>query len=83
MNGHGAVEIVVASVVLKLSDELLTANSGMQSLLTQDQFSALILMAFITTLMAPITLRWAVTRACSSDESASFCTLWYKQRNFK
>jgi len=76
MNGRGAVEIVVASVVLKLSDELLTANPGMDPLLTQDQFSALILMAFITTLMAPLTLKWAVTRACSSDESAAFCTLW-------
>ena len=76
MNGRGAVEIVVASVVLKLSNELLSANPGMAPLLTQDQFSALILMAFITTLMAPLTLKWAVTRACSSDESASFCTLW-------
>ena len=76
MNGRGAVEIVVASIVLKLSNELLTANPGMDPLLTQDQFSALILMAFITTLMAPLTLKWAVTRACSKDESASFCTLW-------
>ena len=76
MNGRGAVEIVVASVVLKLSNELLTSNPGMDPLLTQDQFSALILMAFITTLMAPLTLKWSVTRACSSDESASFCTLW-------
>jgi Kef-type K+ transport system membrane component KefB len=76
MNGRGAVEIVVASVVLKLSNELLAASPGMDPLLTQDQFSALILMAFITTLMAPLTLRWAVTRACSADESASFCTLW-------
>jgi len=80
MNGRGAVEIVVASVVLKLSDELLKANPGMQPLLTPDQFSALILMAFITTLMAPLTLKWAVTRACSSDESSSFCVLWDKSR---
>ena len=78
MNGRGAVEIVVASVVIKLSDELITANPGMDPLLTQDQFSALILMAFITTLMAPLTLRWSVTRACSADDSSSFCTLWDK-----
>ncbi|UCH80292.1 MAG: cation:proton antiporter [Nitrospiraceae bacterium] len=78
MNGRGAVEIVVASVVIKLSDELLKGNPGMDPLLTQDQFSALILMAFITTFMAPLTLRWSVTKACSADESASFCTLWDK-----
>ncbi len=76
MNGRGAVEIVVASVIIKLSDELLIADPGMDPLLTQDQFSALILMAFITTLMAPLTLRWSVNKACSSDESAAFCTLW-------
>jgi len=78
MNGRGAVEIVVASVVIKLSNELLTANPDMAPLLTQDQFSALILMAFITTLLAPLTLRWSVTKACSADESATFCTLWDK-----
>ncbi len=35
-----------------------------------------ILMAFITTIMAPLTLRWSVTRVCSSEESASFCSVW-------
>ena len=80
MNGRGAVEIVVASVVLKLSNDLLTSGTISEPLLTQDQFSALILMAFITTLMAPITLKWSVMKACSADEKASFCTLWDEKK---
>jgi Kef-type K+ transport system membrane component KefB len=78
MNGRGAVEVVVASVVLKLSGELMSSNLIADPLLTQDQFSALILMAFLTTLMAPLTLRWSVMKACSADEQASFCMLWDK-----
>jgi Kef-type K+ transport system membrane component KefB len=80
MNGRGAVEIVVASVVLKLSSELLSSNVISEPLLTNNQFSALILMAFITTMMAPITLKWSVTRACSANEASSFCTLWDKNK---
>lgn len=76
MNGRGAVEMVVASVVLALSKELLASNTITEPLLTQNQFSALILMAFVTTLLAPITLKWAALRACRADEKASFCTLW-------
>ncbi len=63
MNGRGAVEIVVASVVIKLSNDLLSSQSLTEPLLTQNQFSALILMAFITTLMAPVTLKWSVMKA--------------------
>jgi Kef-type K+ transport system membrane component KefB len=80
MNGRGAVEIVVATVVLKLSEDLLSSGIVTEPLLTQDQFSALILMAFITTLLAPITLKWSVMKACTSDEQASFCMLWDKSR---
>ncbi len=80
MNGRGAVEIVVASVVLKLSEDLVSSKIITEPLLTHDQFSALILMAFITTLMAPITLRWSVIKACSSDEKASFCMLWEESK---
>jgi hypothetical protein len=76
MNGRGAVEIVVASVILKLSGELMSSNVISEPLLTQDQFSALIFMAFITTLLAPITLKWSIMKACSSDEKTSFCMLW-------
>jgi Kef-type K+ transport system membrane component KefB len=81
MNGRGAVEIVVASVILKLSGELMSAGGSAGPLLTQDQFSALILMAFITTLMAPVTLKWAVMKACSTDEGAAFCVMWDDTRD--
>jgi Kef-type K+ transport system membrane component KefB len=76
MNGRGAVELVVATVVIELSNEMLAADLIDLPLLTQDQFSALILMAFVTTFMAPLTLRWAVLRACRPDEKAAFCSLW-------
>jgi Kef-type K+ transport system membrane component KefB len=76
MNGRGAVELVVASVIIKFSDELISSNAITKPLLTEDQFSALILMAFITTLMAPLTLKWSVMKACGSDEKAAFCRLW-------
>jgi len=76
MNGRGAVELVVASVVIKLSQDLLGAHVIDEPLLTQEQFSGLVLMAFVTTLMAPISLKWAVTKTCLSPEKADFCTLW-------
>jgi Kef-type K+ transport system membrane component KefB len=76
LNGRGAVELVIASVVLKLSGELMSSGALTEPLLTQDQFSALIIMAFVTTLAAPITLRWSVVRACRPDEKAAFCRLW-------
>jgi Kef-type K+ transport system membrane component KefB len=81
MNGRGAVEIVLASVVLKLSNDLLSSNVITEPLLTQNQFSALIFMAFVTTLMAPLTLKWAVIRGCKSDEKATFCKLWQDSHN--
>ncbi len=76
MNGRGAVELVVATVVINLSRELLAMGSISEPLLTQNQFAALILMAFVTTLIAPVSLKWGVMRACGSDEKAAFCTLW-------
>ncbi len=76
MNGRGAVEMVVATVVITLSNELLASGQITAPLLTQNQFSALILMAFVTTLLAPITLKWAAVRGCRGDEKASFCHLW-------
>ena len=80
MNGRGAVEIVVASVVLKLSNDLISTHVISEPLLTNNQFSALILMAFITTMIAPVTLKWSVMRTCRSDDEASFCSLWDKSR---
>jgi len=76
MNGRGAVELVVATVVLELSDGLISRNIISDPLLTQDQFSALILMAFFTTFIAPISLKWAVTNTCSPTEKEKFCRLW-------
>jgi Kef-type K+ transport system membrane component KefB len=76
MNGRGAVELVVATVVLKQSQELMANGVISDPLLTGDQFSALVLMAFVTTFLAPVSLKWAVARACGSAERADFCTLW-------
>jgi Kef-type K+ transport system membrane component KefB len=77
MNGRGAVELVVVTVVIKLSDELLAAGTITEPLLTEVQFSALVMMAFITTMMAPITLKWSIMKTCGSSEKAAFCQLWY------
>lgn len=76
MNGRGAVELIVAAVVIKLSSGLIDAGRITEPLLTEDQFSALILMAFVTTMLAPLTLKWIVRKACSRDENAEFCILW-------
>jgi Kef-type K+ transport system membrane component KefB len=76
MNGRGAVELVIASVVLKLSDTMMSSNAITEPLLTEFQFSALILMAFVTTLIAPLSLKWAATRTCLPDEKSDFCRLW-------
>jgi Kef-type K+ transport system membrane component KefB len=44
MNGRGAVELVVASVIIKMSDELISSGTISEPLLTGGQFSSLILM---------------------------------------
>ncbi|MGR3175896.1 MAG: cation:proton antiporter domain-containing protein [Candidatus Scalindua sp.] len=80
MNGRGAVEMVVAAVVIKLSDKLINSQTISEPLLTQDQFSALICMAFITTIIAPLSLKWIVKKACTHDENAQFCSLWEKSK---
>jgi len=33
-------------------------------------------MAFITTLLAPLMLRWSVIKTCSGNEKEQFCQLW-------
>lgn len=76
MNGRGAVELVVATIVLGLSDDLMAKNIISAPLLTQDQFSALILMAFVTTFIAAISLKWAVTNTCAPSEKEQICRLW-------
>jgi len=59
-----------------LSDNLISSKAITEPLLTDYQFSALILMAFATTLIAPFSLKWAATRTCLPDEKANFCQLW-------
>ena len=76
MNGRGAVELVVATVVLNLSRELMETRVIGDPLLTQDQFSGLVLMAFVTTLITPLLLKWSVTSTCHPNEKADFCRLW-------
>ena len=39
------------------------------------QFTILVLMAFITTLIAPVSLRLAVPRVCAESDR-DFCRLW-------
>ena len=75
MNGRGAVELVVATVVIDLSSSLINNRIISEPLLTADQFSALVLMAFVTTFIAPITLKWAVKRTCTPEEKAQFCSM--------
>jgi Na+:H+ antiporter len=76
MNGRGAVELVIVAVVLKLSNELMGRGQISAPLLTENQFAALVLMAFITTLLAPLMLRWFVMKTCSTSEKEQFCQLW-------
>jgi hypothetical protein len=70
------VELVVATVIINLSNQLMDGKIISEPLLTQEQFAALILMAFVTTFIAPISLRWGVMRSCTADEKVAFCTLW-------
>ncbi|KPK32220.1 MAG: hypothetical protein AMK70_11020 [Nitrospira bacterium SG8_35_1] len=76
MNGRGAVELVVVAVVIALSDDLISQGVIRDPLLTENQFSALVLMAFITTLLAPLMLRWSVMKTCRGREKEQFCRLW-------
>jgi len=73
MNGRGAVELVVAAVVLAHSNELMNAGIITTPLLTDIQFSALVFMAFVTTIMAPFGLKWAIHAGCRRDEHLQVC----------
>ncbi|WP_247648344.1 cation:proton antiporter [Pseudodesulfovibrio sp. zrk46] len=73
MNGRGAVELVVAAVVIGHSNKLIKAGIISSPLLTDTQFSALVLMAFVTTLMAPFGLKWAIHMGCRRDEHLQIC----------
>jgi Kef-type K+ transport system membrane component KefB len=76
MNGRGAVELVIVAVVIGLSNDLLAQGVINEPLLTQNQISALVLMAFITTMLAPLMLKWSMVRTCQDSEKEQFCQLW-------
>jgi Kef-type K+ transport system membrane component KefB len=76
LNGRGAVELVIATVMIKLSNDLMAKGAISEPLLTNVQFSALVLMAFLTTMIAPITLKWSAMRACTPSEKVTFCSMW-------
>ena len=80
MNGRGAVELVIMAIVIELSDRLLAQGTITEPLLTENQFSALVLMAFITTLLAPLMLRWSVVQTCTGNEKDQFCQLWSEKK---
>ncbi|MBW1991871.1 MAG: hypothetical protein JRI59_07110 [Deltaproteobacteria bacterium] len=65
----------MAKAVLALSLGLVQAGIITVPLLTQTQFTILVLTAFITTLIAPLSLRLAVPPLCT-DTDADFCELW-------
>ena len=75
MNGRGAVELIVAKAVLLLSYRLMESKVITEPLLTQSQFTILILMAFVTTLLTPISLRAIVPPLCAESDK-DFCELW-------
>ena len=79
MNGRGAVELIVAKAVLLLSFGLMESGVITEPLLTQSQFTILILMAFVTTLLTPISLRLIVPSLCVSSDR-DFCELWRRPR---
>lgn len=80
MNGRGAVELVVAAVALAHSDALMEAGIITSPLLTDNQFTGLILMAFVTTIMAPFGLKWAIQAGCRKDSRLRLCVITEENR---
>ncbi len=56
MNARGAMEIIIATIGLGLG------------ILSQDMFSIIVLMAMVTSLMAPPALRWALARVVPEEQ---------------
>lgn len=59
LNARGAMEIILATIGLSLG------------ILTQEMFSIIVVMAIVTSLMAPVALRWAVSRIELDEEETS------------
>lgn len=76
MNGRGAVELIVAKAVLLMSYGLMQQGVITEPLLTQSQFTILILMAFITTFITPLSLRAIIPSLCAETDR-DFCLLWH------
>lgn len=75
MNGRGAVDLVYATVAINLSRFLAETNPGQPPVMTQAQFSALIMMSFTLTLAAPLILKLAVRLACGRSDYLDFCAV--------
>ncbi len=75
MNGRGEVLLIMANAVLSLSAALTQKGVIQEPLLTPSQFTILILTAFLTSLMASISLRALVPRLCAHYDR-DFCELW-------
>ncbi|HEX3035746.1 MAG TPA: universal stress protein [Thermodesulfobacteriota bacterium] len=56
MNARGAMEIIIATIGLN------------QGILSQDMFSIIVLMAMVTSLMAPPTLRWTLSHVKPQEQ---------------
>ena len=69
----------MAKAVLVMSYGLMQSGVISEPLLTNSQFTILILMAFITTLLTPISLRALVPSLCNSSDK-DFCELWRRAR---
>ena len=75
MNGRGEVLLIVSKAIILLSFPLIQTGVFQEPLLTQSQFTILILTAFLTTLMTPIFLRALVPPLCAHFDK-DFCELW-------
>lgn len=58
LNARGAMEIILATIGLSVG------------ILTQEMFSIIVVMAVVTSLMAPVLLRWALSRTEPDEEEA-------------
>ena len=58
MSGRGAVELIVAGIALEAG---LFLQPSPTPVLIQSLFSAIVIMALVTTILAPIFLRWLIS----------------------
>lgn len=68
MSARGAVEVIIADIALRAG--LFEHPTPTPSIVAQ-LFSATVIMAVVTTILAPILLRWLVSRRDSDEESSA------------